>query len=235
MRGPNKIFCPFIFQNGPNILFGPLISENSNIMPPLYYYIDILNFKPSIRTPFAKNEPKQGSNPENLKFHRFIYHRWTYNPSKPSKNSKLWTHKLGSTKQWCCVQCPKSKQTGFYTVHIWVLSISTYYTVLLFHSSLYCYEKLVRVFFGHLAFACSCAIAAASFTPALLSTYLSTPSSTVGSTTNNYFYSIQLSVHSCKYIFHREPRRSFLLFLSLNITQIAFSNLSWCLNYTLCI
>ena len=35
MRGPNKIFCPFILQKGPNILFGPLISENSIVTPPL--------------------------------------------------------------------------------------------------------------------------------------------------------------------------------------------------------
>ena len=35
MRGPNKIFGPFILQNGPNILFGPLITENSIVTPPL--------------------------------------------------------------------------------------------------------------------------------------------------------------------------------------------------------
>ena len=35
MRGPNKIFGPFILQNGPNILFGSLISENSIVTPPL--------------------------------------------------------------------------------------------------------------------------------------------------------------------------------------------------------
>ena len=35
MRGPNKIFCPFIVQNGPNILFGRLISDNSIVKPPL--------------------------------------------------------------------------------------------------------------------------------------------------------------------------------------------------------
>ena len=35
VRGPNKIFGLFILQNEPNILFGPLISENSNITPPL--------------------------------------------------------------------------------------------------------------------------------------------------------------------------------------------------------
>ena len=35
MRGPNKIFGSFILQNEPNILFGPLISENSIVTPPL--------------------------------------------------------------------------------------------------------------------------------------------------------------------------------------------------------
>ena len=35
MRGPNKIFGLFILQNEPNILFGPLISDNSIIKPPL--------------------------------------------------------------------------------------------------------------------------------------------------------------------------------------------------------
>ena len=35
LRGQNKILCPFILQNGPNILFGPLISENSIVTPPL--------------------------------------------------------------------------------------------------------------------------------------------------------------------------------------------------------
>ena len=35
MRGPNKIFGSFILQNEPNILFGPLNSENSIITPPL--------------------------------------------------------------------------------------------------------------------------------------------------------------------------------------------------------
>ena len=35
MRGPNKIFGSFILQNEPNILFGPLISENSIVKPPL--------------------------------------------------------------------------------------------------------------------------------------------------------------------------------------------------------
>ena len=43
MRGPNKIFGPFIFlQNGPNILLGPLISENSMVTPPLVLYLYIL-------------------------------------------------------------------------------------------------------------------------------------------------------------------------------------------------
>ena len=36
MRGPNKIFGPFCKKiNGPNILLGPLISENSIVTPPL--------------------------------------------------------------------------------------------------------------------------------------------------------------------------------------------------------
>ena len=35
MRGPNKIFGSFILQNEPNVLFGPLNSENSIITPPL--------------------------------------------------------------------------------------------------------------------------------------------------------------------------------------------------------
>ena len=35
MRGPNKIFGSVILQNEPNILFGPLNSENSIITPPL--------------------------------------------------------------------------------------------------------------------------------------------------------------------------------------------------------
>ena len=35
MRGPNKKFGSFILQNEPNILFGPLNSENSIITPPL--------------------------------------------------------------------------------------------------------------------------------------------------------------------------------------------------------
>ena len=35
MSGPNKIFCPLILQNRPNILLGPLISENSIVTPPL--------------------------------------------------------------------------------------------------------------------------------------------------------------------------------------------------------
>ena len=36
MRGPNKIFGSFCEINEPNILFGPLISENSIVKPPLY-------------------------------------------------------------------------------------------------------------------------------------------------------------------------------------------------------
>ena len=35
MRGPNKIFGSFCEINEPNILFGPLISENSIVKPPL--------------------------------------------------------------------------------------------------------------------------------------------------------------------------------------------------------
>ena len=35
MRGPNKIFGSFCKINEPNILFGPLISENSIVTPPL--------------------------------------------------------------------------------------------------------------------------------------------------------------------------------------------------------
>ena len=35
MRGPNKIFGSFCEINEPNILFGPLISENSTLKPPL--------------------------------------------------------------------------------------------------------------------------------------------------------------------------------------------------------
>ena len=35
MRGPNKIFGSFCEINEPNILFGPLISENSIVTPPL--------------------------------------------------------------------------------------------------------------------------------------------------------------------------------------------------------
>ena len=35
MRGPNKIFGSFYKINKPNILFGPLISENSIVTPPL--------------------------------------------------------------------------------------------------------------------------------------------------------------------------------------------------------
>ena len=35
MRGPNKIFGSFCEINEPNILFGPLISENSITKPPL--------------------------------------------------------------------------------------------------------------------------------------------------------------------------------------------------------
>ena len=49
MRGPHKIFCQFILQNGPNILWGPLKSENSIIKSPLvqilsnhFYTISIL-------------------------------------------------------------------------------------------------------------------------------------------------------------------------------------------------
>ena len=39
MRGPNKIFGSYISKNEPNILFGPLISENSIITPPLPRYV----------------------------------------------------------------------------------------------------------------------------------------------------------------------------------------------------
>ena len=35
LRGPNKIFGSFCKINEPNILFGPLISENSIVTPPL--------------------------------------------------------------------------------------------------------------------------------------------------------------------------------------------------------
>ena len=35
MRGPNKMFGSFCEINEPNILFGPLISENSIVKPPL--------------------------------------------------------------------------------------------------------------------------------------------------------------------------------------------------------
>ena len=35
IRGPNKRFGSFVLQNEPNILFGPLISENSIVKPPL--------------------------------------------------------------------------------------------------------------------------------------------------------------------------------------------------------
>ena len=42
MRGPNKIFGSFILQNEPNILFGPLISENSIVKPPLLLHIYII-------------------------------------------------------------------------------------------------------------------------------------------------------------------------------------------------
>ena len=38
MRGPNKIFGSFCEINEPNILFGPLISENSIVTPPLKFY-----------------------------------------------------------------------------------------------------------------------------------------------------------------------------------------------------
>ena len=38
LRGPNKIFGSFCKINEPNILFGPLISENSIVTPPLVYY-----------------------------------------------------------------------------------------------------------------------------------------------------------------------------------------------------
>ena len=37
LRGPNKIFGSFCKINEPNILFGPLISENSIIKPPLVH------------------------------------------------------------------------------------------------------------------------------------------------------------------------------------------------------
>ena len=43
MRGPNKIFGSFILQNEPNILFGPLISENSIVKPPLVKTYLIVN------------------------------------------------------------------------------------------------------------------------------------------------------------------------------------------------
>ena len=45
MRGPNKIFCPFILQNGPNFFFGPLISENSIVTPPLVRTNDTKTFR----------------------------------------------------------------------------------------------------------------------------------------------------------------------------------------------
>ena len=35
LRGPNKIFGSFCKINEPNILFGPLISENSIVTPTL--------------------------------------------------------------------------------------------------------------------------------------------------------------------------------------------------------
>ena len=35
LRGSNKIFGSFCKINEPNILFGPLISENSIVTPPL--------------------------------------------------------------------------------------------------------------------------------------------------------------------------------------------------------
>ena len=38
MRGPNKIFGSFCKINEPNILFGPLISENSIVTPPLVQF-----------------------------------------------------------------------------------------------------------------------------------------------------------------------------------------------------
>ena len=41
MRGPNKIFGSFCEINEPNILFGPLISENSIVKPPLGIRRDI--------------------------------------------------------------------------------------------------------------------------------------------------------------------------------------------------
>ena len=39
LRGPNKIFGSFCKINEPNILFGPLISENSIVTPPLVLYL----------------------------------------------------------------------------------------------------------------------------------------------------------------------------------------------------
>ena len=39
MRGPNKMFGSFCEINEPNILFGPLISENSIVKPPLIHCI----------------------------------------------------------------------------------------------------------------------------------------------------------------------------------------------------
>ena len=41
MRGPNKIFGSFCKINEPNILFGPLISENSIITPPLAVFAHV--------------------------------------------------------------------------------------------------------------------------------------------------------------------------------------------------
>ena len=38
MSGPNKMFGSFCEINEPNILFGPLISENSIVKPPLVTY-----------------------------------------------------------------------------------------------------------------------------------------------------------------------------------------------------
>ena len=51
MRGPNKIFGSFILQNEPNILFGPLSSENSIITPPL-----IVDFETHVQNVFPLNQ-----------------------------------------------------------------------------------------------------------------------------------------------------------------------------------
>ena len=54
MRGPNKIFGSFCEINEPNILFGPLISENSIVKPPLVS-ISIEKYKTVQNQPENKN------------------------------------------------------------------------------------------------------------------------------------------------------------------------------------